>query len=191
MSQEKQQQERLQEHVSGQANEPMSAPAHALSYADVERELKVDHAVGLTPDEAKIRLGTYGRNEFGETKGVQPLKILIGQIANALTLVLILAMAASFGIRSWIEGGVITAVILLNIVVGFFQEFKAAKTMDSLRSLSSPTAQAIRSGTNQTVVTAEIVPGDVVELKTGPPHRRIPACPQRGRLNLSRRHGSG
>lgn len=87
MSQEKQQQERLQEHVSGQANEPMSAPAHALSYADVERELKVDHAVGLTPDEAKIRLGTYGRNEFGETKGVQPLKILIGQIANALTLV--------------------------------------------------------------------------------------------------------
>lgn len=76
-------------------------------------------------------------------------------------------MAASFGIKSWIEGGVISAVILLNIVVGFLQEFKAAKTMDSLRSLSSPTAQAIRSGSNQTIVTAEIVPGDVVELKTG------------------------
>lgn len=81
--------------------------------------------------------------------------------------VLILAMAASFGIQSWIEGGVITAVILLNIVVGFLQEFKAAKTMDSLRSLSSPTAQAVRSGNNETVVTAEIVPGDMVELKTG------------------------
>ncbi|PMB70128.1 Sodium transport ATPase 5 [Beauveria bassiana] len=76
-------------------------------------------------------------------------------------------MVASFAIKSWIEGGVITAVIVLNIVVGFLQEFKAAKTMDSLRSLSSPTAQAIRSGSNQTVVTAEIVPGDVVELKTG------------------------
>lgn len=76
-------------------------------------------------------------------------------------------MVASFAIQSWIEGGVITAVIILNIVVGFLQEFKAAKTMDSLRSLSSPTAQAVRSGTNQTVVTAEIVPGDVVELKTG------------------------
>lgn len=76
-------------------------------------------------------------------------------------------MAASFGIRSWIEGGVITAVIILNIVVGFFQEFNAAKTMDSLRSLSSPTAQAIRNGNNETVVTAEIVPGDMVELKTG------------------------
>ena len=76
-------------------------------------------------------------------------------------------MAASFGIQSWIEGGVITAVIVLNIVVGFLQEFKAAKTMDSLRSLSSPTAQAIRDGNNETVVTAEIVPGDMVELKTG------------------------
>lgn len=76
-------------------------------------------------------------------------------------------MGASFGIKSWIEGGVITAVIILNIVVGFFQELKAAKTMDSLRSLSSPTAQAVRSGSNTTVPTAEIVPGDLVELKTG------------------------
>ena len=76
-------------------------------------------------------------------------------------------MAASFGIKSWIEGGVVAAVILLNIVVGFLQEFQAAKTMDSLRSLSSPTAQAVRNGNNQTVPTAEIVPGDMVELKTG------------------------
>src|SRR5688572_22559455 len=81
--------------------------------------------------------------------------------------VLILAMAASFGIESWIEGGVVAAVIALNIVVGFVQEFKAAKTMDSLRSLSSPTAQAVRNGNNETVMTAEIVPGDLVELKTG------------------------
>ena len=76
-------------------------------------------------------------------------------------------MAASFGIRSWIEGGVISAVIALNIVVGFLQEFKAAKTMDSLRSLSSPTAQAVRDDNNITVATVEIVPGDIVELKTG------------------------
>lgn len=53
-------------------------------------------------------------------------------------------MAVSFGIGSYIEGGVITAVIVLNITVGFFQEYSAEKTMDSLRSLSSPTANAIR-----------------------------------------------
>ena len=76
-------------------------------------------------------------------------------------------MGASFGIRSWIEGGVVAAVIALNIGVGFQQEYKAAKTMDSLRSLSSPTASAVRNGNNETVPTAEIVPGDLVELKTG------------------------
>jgi Na+-exporting ATPase len=154
-------------HVSGQANKPMSQPAHALTADQVAEELGARVDGGLNADEATKRLETYGRNEFGEQPGVQPIKIFIGQIANALTLVLILAMAASFGIESWIEGGVVAAVIILNIVVGFFQEFQAAKTMDSLRSLSSPTAQAIRGGNNITVVTAEIVPGDMVELKTG------------------------
>ncbi|KAF5021603.1 hypothetical protein F66182_6350 [Fusarium sp. NRRL 66182] len=171
-------------HVSGQANSPMTAPAHSLSFEQVAEQLQANLDDGLTEKQAKTRLEQYGRNEFGEQEGVQPIKIFIGQIANALTLgkllrngrvadlpvggqVLILAMAASFGIQSWIEGGVVTAVILLNIVVGFFQEFQAAKTMDSLRSLSSPTAQAVRNGSNQVVPTSEIVPGDMIELKTG------------------------
>ncbi|KAG8667909.1 P-type ATPase [Fusarium poae] len=154
-------------HVSGQSNTPMSAPAHALTYEQVAKELNANLEDGLTDQEAKSRLESAGRNEFGEQEGVQPFKIFIGQIANALTLVLILAMAASFGIQSWIEGGVVAAVIILNIVVGFLQEFQAAKTMDSLRGLSSPTASAVRNGNNQVIPTAEIVPGDMVELKTG------------------------
>lgn len=76
-------------------------------------------------------------------------------------------MAVSFGIGSYIEGGVITAVIILNIVVGFLQEYSAEKTMDSLRSLSSPTAQVIRNGQNVVVPTAELVFGDLVEIKVG------------------------
>ncbi|KAI9149573.1 calcium-transporting ATPase 3 [Paramyrothecium foliicola] len=155
------------EHVSGQSNKPISAPAHALPFEDVAEELKADTTDGLTSEEAKRRLEEYGRNEFGDDKGVQPLSIFIAQIANALTFVLILAFGASLGIKSWIEGGVVGAVIILNITVGFYQDFKAAKTLDSLRSLSSPTAQAIRDGKNQVVPTAEIVPGDMVELKTG------------------------
>ncbi|KAJ4195474.1 P-type ATPase [Fusarium falciforme] len=154
-------------HVSGQSNTPMTAPAHTLTFEQVAEQLQGHTVDGLRTAEAERRLKECGRNEFGEQQGVQPIKILIGQIANALTLVLILAMAASFGIQSWIEGGVVAAVIMLNIVVGFFQEFQAAKTMDSLRSLSSPTAHAVRDGNNQVIVTAEIVPGDLVELKTG------------------------
>lgn len=76
-------------------------------------------------------------------------------------------MVASFAIRSWIEGGVITFVILLNIVVGFFQEFSAEKTLSSIRALGSPTARLIRDGQSQVIPTAELVPGDIVELTMG------------------------
>ena len=84
-----------------------------------------------------------------------------------MTQVLILAMAVSFGIQSWIEGGVICAVIVLNIVVGFFQEYAAEKTMESLHSLSSPTGTVSRGGKTLSVPSSEIVLGDMVELKTG------------------------
>lgn len=76
-------------------------------------------------------------------------------------------MAVSLGIESWIEGGVIGAVILLNIVVGFFQEYAAEKTMDSLRSLSSPTGTVSRDGETTVIPSSDIVPGDMVELRTG------------------------
>ncbi|KAF2841503.1 Na(+)/Li(+)-exporting P-type ATPase [Patellaria atrata CBS 101060] len=163
----KSKQPELENHVSGQSNKPLSKPAHALSYAAVIEETKANADDGLTTQEAKSRLEEFGRNELGDTGGVQPVKILVRQVANAMTLVLIMAMAVSFGIKSYIEGGVITAVIMLNITVGFFQEFRAEKTMDSLRSLSSPTASAVRDGATISIPTAEIVPGDMVEMKTG------------------------
>lgn len=61
----------------------------------------------------------------------------------------------------------VTAVVVVNIIVGFFQEYSAEKTMDSLRSLSSPTAQVIRAGQTVTIRSADIAPGDIVEIKTG------------------------
>lgn len=81
-------------------------------------------------------------------------------------------MAVSFGIGSYIEGGVVAGIIVLNIIIGFMQEYSAEKTMDSLRSLSSPTSMVIRGGENMTVPTIQVVPGDFVELKTGGEHCR-------------------
>ncbi|KAH6618483.1 sodium P-type ATPase-like protein [Boeremia exigua] len=154
-------------HVSGQSNVPLSLPPHSLTLAQVVDELSTDTWSGLDDAEAKRRLEKYGANELGESAAASPVQILIAQVANAMTMVLILAMAVSFGIQSWIEGGVVTFVILLNIVVGFFQEWSAEKTMDSLRSLSSPTARVIRGGQQSTIPSADIVPGDVIEIKTG------------------------
>ncbi|KAL1649268.1 P-type ATPase [Diplodia intermedia] len=165
-------------HVSGQANKPMSRPAHALPHAAVVSEVGANPRDGLTAAEAQSRMQEYGRNELGEGEGVNMAKILARQVANAMTLVTRTTSHGvqgeekadpipSFGIESWIEGGVVAAIIAMNILVGFFQELGAERTMDSLRSLSSPTASAVRDGKNTTVPTAEIVPGDMVEVKTG------------------------
>ncbi|KAJ5569178.1 hypothetical protein N7450_011664 [Penicillium hetheringtonii] len=153
------------DHRSG--GSPLSQPAHSLTYEAVIKELSTELDEGLSPDEATRRLEQYGPNKLDEGEGVSVVKILVRQVANAMMLVLILAMAVSFGIQSWIEGGVICAVIVLNIVVGFFQEYAAEKTMESLHSLSSPTGTVSRGGHTFSVPSHQIVPGDLVELRTG------------------------
>lgn len=164
----------------------LSQPAHSLAFDNVIQELGTNTDDGLTSAEVKQRIETYGMNILEADEGISFSKILIRQVANAMMLVsnnvfklhmpntsltsskiLIIAMAVSFGIKSWIEGGFIAAVIALNITVGVYQDFAAEKTMDSLRSLSSPTGVVTRNGKTGTVPANEIVPGDMVELKVG------------------------
>ncbi|KAJ5757330.1 uncharacterized protein N7511_006024 [Penicillium nucicola] len=160
-------QDRAEKGQGDQTQQPLSQPAHSLTYTDVISELGTNSDDGLTSGEVKLRLEKYGENMLEGDEGVSLAKIVIRQIANAMMLVLIIAMAVSFGIQSWIEGGFIAAVIALNIVVGVYQDYAAEKTMDSLRSLSSPTGVVSRDGKTSTVPANEIVPGDMVELKVG------------------------
>lgn len=131
------------------------------------RSLGTDQLQGLSNNEAKSRLQVYGQNQLDSGDSVSITKIMINQIANSMTLVLIIAMIVAFAIQSWIEGGVIAGVVGINVFVGFFQEFSAEKTMNSLRSLASPTAHVIRSGASTTIAASEVVPGDILELTTG------------------------
>ncbi|CAE6436301.1 unnamed protein product [Rhizoctonia solani] len=146
---------------------PLSERAHLLDSAAIIRKLRSSEHDGLTNEEAERRLEEYGENALDDEGGVSAIKVLIRQMANALTLVLVAACALSWGVQDWIEGAVITAVIILNVTVGFIQEYKAEKTMDSLRSLSSPTAIVIRGGEAQTVPSRHVVPGDIVMVKLG------------------------
>ncbi|BGP42642.1 P-type ATPase [Rhodotorula kratochvilovae] len=138
-----------------------------LKSKEVETRLETSLDDGLTKSEAEARLKRNGPNELQGGGGVSPWKILAGQVCNAMVLVLIICMAVSFGIQSWIEGGVIAAVIIINVVVGFIQEYGSAKTMDSLRSLASPNAHVIRDSKIVTIPSPTVVVGDIVEVKTG------------------------
>ncbi|KAL8290177.1 hypothetical protein RQP46_003116 [Phenoliferia psychrophenolica] len=139
-----------------------------LSPSELEERFDTSAATGVAEADVVPRQTRDGLNELsGGGGGVSILGILGGQLFNAMVLVLIMAFAVCLGIRSWIEGGVIAAVIAANIIVGFIQEYGSAKTMDSLRSLASPTANVIRGGVAITVPSAQVVVGDLIEIKTG------------------------
>ncbi|KAI9758673.1 MAG: hypothetical protein M4579_002921 [Chaenotheca gracillima] len=138
-----------------------------LSVPQISEELGTNVETGLTASEASSLQQKYGSNKLDGEAGVQWYRVLFKQIANAMILVLILAMALSYGVSDYVEGGVITAVIFLNVTIGFYQEFKAEQKMDSLRSLSSPSATVLRDGSEQVIPSGEVVPGDIIMVKPG------------------------
>ncbi|KAL0570051.1 hypothetical protein V5O48_011906 [Marasmius crinis-equi] len=143
-------------------------PHYAQDASEVLKHLNTGAQNGLSNEDAAKRLQEHGENILNGGGGTSALKVLFRQVANALTLVLVAAMALSYGVQDWVEGAVITAVIAINVLVGFFQEYKAEKSMDALRSLSSPTANVIRNGGEHISVPAKnVVPGDIVNIKMG------------------------
>ncbi|KAH9482925.1 Calcium-transporting ATPase 3 [Psilocybe cubensis] len=147
--------------------------AHTLTPSELLEDLGVSEHDGLTKNEAASRLQTCGENLLQGKEGVSAWRVLVGQLSNALTLVLIAALALSFGVEDFIEGAVIAAVIVLNttqVICLHFSEYRAEKTMDSLRQLSSPTALVIRNGESIPIPAKNVVPGipgDLVLIKAG------------------------
>ncbi|KAF9498331.1 calcium-transporting ATPase 3 [Pleurotus eryngii] len=141
--------------------------AHTFSIDKLSSELGTSVSDGLTRSEALRRLDSYGENVLAGKGGVSALRVLVAQFTNALCLVLFAALALSFGVGDFVEGAVIACVIALNTVVGFFQEYKAERTMDTLRQLSSPSAVVIRGGESIPVPAKSVVPGDLVMVKAG------------------------
>ncbi|KAJ5816662.1 ATPase P-type K/Mg/Cd/Cu/Zn/Na/Ca/Na/H-transporter [Penicillium robsamsonii] len=141
--------------------------AHLIEPSELASILHTDLRDGLSSTEAASRLQRDGPNTVREMEGVSVWGILLRQVSNSLTLVLLITMALSFGIDDYIEGGVITAVIVLNIVVGFVQDYRAEKTILSLHRLSAPICKAIREGRIASVKAESLVVGDIVQLAVG------------------------
>jgi P-type Na+/K+ transporter len=128
---------------------------------------QTDKIHGLSNEYAKQLLQTYGPNSLGNEQKISIASILMRQTFNAMIIVLFISMIISFAIKDWITGGVIAFIIGLNVAIGAQQEFKAEKTMGSLKDLSSPSAVVIRNGTETTIPSEDVVPGDLVLVKFG------------------------
>ncbi|KAI1816479.1 potassium/sodium efflux P-type ATPase [Poronia punctata] len=140
---------------------------YLLSVDDVAKTLGTDLDRGLSSSRVTELQGTYPPNVLDVGGAIPWYKIFIKQLLNAMILVLFFAMALSFAVGDYVEGGVLVAVIVLNVSIGFFQEYGAEKKMDALRALSSPSAMVLRGGRTEVIANAEVVPGDIVILKMG------------------------
>lgn len=140
---------------------------HSLSVKEVIKELDTDKEKGLTEKEAENKLEEYGYNRIKKKGRLTPLKILWNQFKNVMTLMLAVAIILSLIITKLTDAIVILIILVLNIVLGFFQEYRAEKALEALQSLSAPEAIVIRDDEEKEIKSKKLVPGDIVILKVG------------------------
>ncbi|KAJ9057159.1 hypothetical protein DSO57_1025207 [Entomophthora muscae] len=140
---------------------------HTMDPVEAADFFETDLEQGLTSEQAKLRLAQSGPNQLNAGQGVSALKILLHQIANVLTIILTIAFVVVVVAGDIAEAVVIALVIFTNSGIGFMQEYKAEKTMESLNRLAAPTSNAIRDGQQVKVATNTLVTGDLVVLETG------------------------
>ena len=146
-------------------------PWHTRPVADVLRALE-SGAEGLAGAAAAARLAAYGPNAIEAEPEAPWWRLLLGQFRDPLIYILLAAAAVSAVLRDFNDTAVILAVVVLNSLIGFVQEYRARKAMRALMQLASPAAVVVRGGRQLAVPSAELVIGDLVVLAAG---ARVPA----------------
>ena len=138
------------------------------------KELSVDPKKGLDSQEVSIRLDRYGQNKLKEKKKKTTLQRFFDQFKDAMILILIAAAIVSFVVvcveQNWgelFEPALILLIVILNAIMGVYQEGKAEKALDALKNMSAPHARVIRDGKESIIDASQLVPGDIIKLEAG------------------------
>ena len=127
---------------------------------------------GLTAEEVAQRRAQVGPNLLETTAPRSNFSLFAAQLADSMVLILVGAAIVSGMIGDLTDAVVIVAIVVLNAVLGFVQEFRAERAMAALKTMAAPTATVLRAGEQKTVPAADLVPGDVVLIESG---RIVPA----------------
>jgi len=144
---------------------------HELTPEDVLKHFS-STIEGLGEEEARTRLARYGPNEIRREHEISPAKIFLSQFSSFIVYILIAAIFISFILHEYIDGAVIIAILIVNALLGFFQEYKAEKAIESLKKMAALQATVIRDGRKMRINSNGLVPGDVIVFESGD---RIPA----------------
>ena len=134
---------------------------------EIEKELKVNASQGLTQKEAEQRLKQNGRNCLEKDKKKNPFLVFLNQVKDPLIYILMGAFLVSIILKEYTDAAIIIIVVIINAIIGSFEELKAEKALDSLKKLSTPEAIVKRDGKIKKINAEEIVVGDVIILQTG------------------------
>ncbi|MDA8195396.1 MAG: cation-translocating P-type ATPase [Thermaerobacter sp.] len=145
---------------------------HGMKTEEVLVQLGTDSARGLSTAEVQARLARVGPNALAEASRVSMWALWAGQFRDFMVLVLLGATVISALLGEWGDAVTIVAIVLMNALLGFVQEYRAERSVESLRALTAPTARVIRDGQSGERHARELVPGDVIELEAGD---RVPA----------------
>ena len=122
---------------------------------------------GLTDHESSKRLEKYGKNKLVKKQKFTAIKIFINQFKSFLVVLLTLAVIVSYYLGEIIDAYVIGIIIILNALLGFVQEYKAERAIESLKKLSTTNAKVLRDGKEELINAEELVPGDIILLEEG------------------------
>jgi Ca2+-transporting ATPase len=140
---------------------------YKLDADSVNQRLDTDAQTGLTAEEAKRRLEEHGLNELVERGSKSPWLILWDQLREVMVIILMVAALVSLVLKEYNDVIVIMAIVVLNAILGFTQEYRAEQAIAALKKLAVPTVKVRRDGGIEEISSRELVPGDIVLLEAG------------------------
>lgn len=146
---------------------PVQHPWHHLPGKEVLDHFETSLDRGLEPATVAERKERFGPNALTVQKGKGPLALFAQQFHQPLVYILLIAALVTLLLEEWVDAGVIFGVVMVNAIIGFMQESKAIKAIESLSRSMTSSATVLRGGERRRVAAAELVPGDIVFLQSG------------------------
>lgn len=153
--------------TAGEGRQSEVSAWYAVTAEDAAKKLGVNPSSGLDAAQATERLQKYGPNRLPEAGKQSLLMKFLGQFNNILVYVLLGAGFVKLMLGLWIDASIILGVVVINALLGFVQEGKAEKALDSIRNMLSAEARTLRAGETRMIASEHLVPGDIVLLESG------------------------
>ena len=136
---------------------------------ELEKEFNTSLEYGLKDEQVALNREKYGKNALEEKKKTPLIIKFLEQFKVPLIIILIIAAIVSVIVdhEEWIESVIIAVVVLLNAILGLYQENKAEKSLEALKKMSAATCKVLRNGMLQTINADELVVGDIISIEAG------------------------